>query len=174
MSTPVQISLLDRRDLLLAGSAAAALATWLSVAMRSSESLAQGSPPVNAGAGTPANAAWIEDFRRVIGSARPIEGKVALELPPIAENGNTVPFSVTVDSPMTDADHVKAIHVFATGNPVPTVATFRLTPQSGAAIVASRMRLAQTQDVIALAELADGRFLIARRSINVAIGGCGG
>ena len=71
-------------------------------------------------------------------------------------------------------DYVKAIHVFATANPVPTVATFRLTPQSGLATVSSRMRLAETQDVVALAEQSTGRFLMIRKSVKVTIGGCGG
>ena len=83
-------------------------------------------------------------------------------MPEIAENGNTVPFTISVDSPMTDKDYVKAVHVISTGNPQPGVATFRFTPQSGKAAAASRMRLAETQDVIALAELSDGKFL--RRS----------
>ena len=87
-----------------------------------------------------------------------------MDLPEIAENGNTVPFTVIVDSPMTEKDYVKAMYVISTGNPQPGVATFRFTPQSGKAAVASRMRLARTQDIIALAELSDGKFLQAKRS----------
>ena len=75
---------------------------------------------------------------------------------------------------MTEKDHVKAIHVIATANPQPGVATFRFTPLSGKAAVASRMRLASTQDVIGIAELSDGRFLMAKRPVKVTIGGCGG
>ena len=85
-------------------------------------------------------------------------------MPEIAENGNTVPFSISVDNPMTEKDYVKAIHVIATGNPQPGVATFRFTPLSGKAAVASRMRLPRSQDVVGLAELSDGRFLITRRA----------
>ena len=95
-------------------------------------------------------------------------------MPEIAENGNTVPFTISVDSPMTETDNVKAIHVLATANPQPGVATFRFSPLSGKATVASRMRLARTQDVIAIAELSDGRFLMSKRNVKVTIGGCGG
>ena len=118
--------------------------------------------------------AWELAVRKILGEAKPIEGKITVELPEIAENGNTVPFSISVDSPMTDKDHVKAIHIVATSNPQPGVATFRLSPQSGKATVASRMRLQRTQDVITIAELSDGRFLMARRPVKVTIGGCGG
>ena len=111
---------------------------------------------------------------KIVGEAKPSEGKFTLELPEIAENGNTVPFTVSVESPMTEKDHVKAIHVIATANPQPGVATFRLTPLSGKAAVSSRMRLARTQDVIGIAELSDGRFLMAKRPVKVTIGGCGG
>jgi sulfur-oxidizing protein SoxY len=69
---------------------------------------------------------------------------------------------------------VKAIHVIATANPQPSVASFRLTPLSGRASVASRLRLARTQDVIGLAELSDGKFIMTRRPVKVTIGGCGG
>jgi sulfur-oxidizing protein SoxY len=118
--------------------------------------------------------AWELAVRKIVGEAKPSEGKFALELPEIAENGNTVPFTVSVESPMTEKDHVKAIHIIATANPQPGVATFRLTPLSGKAAVSSRMRLARTQDVIGIAELSDGRFLMAKRPVKVTIGGCGG
>ena len=118
--------------------------------------------------------AWELAVRKIVGEAKPSEGKFALELPEIAENGNTVPFTVSVESPMTEKDHVKAIHVVATANPQPGVATFRLTPLSGKAAVSSRLRLARTQDVIGIAELSDGRFLMAKRPVKVTIGGCGG
>jgi sulfur-oxidizing protein SoxY len=118
--------------------------------------------------------AWELAVRKILGEAKPSEGKFTLELPEIAENGNTVPFSVFVESPMTEKDHVRAIHVIATANPQPGVATFRLTPLSGKAAVSSRMRLARTQDVVGIAELSDGRFLMAKRPVKVTIGGCGG
>jgi sulfur-oxidizing protein SoxY len=118
--------------------------------------------------------AWELAVRKILGDAKPIEGKITVELPEIAENGNTVPFTISVDNPMTDKDHVKAIHIIATANPQPGVATFRLSPLSGKAAVASRMRLQRTQDVITIAELSDGRFLMSKRPVKVTIGGCGG
>ena len=172
MSNPVQISQTDRRDLVLGGAAATALSAWLGLTVGLPSGHAQGT--TTGTAETRPNEPWLDAYRRVIGSAKPIEGRITFELPPLAENGNTVPFSVSVESPMTETDYVKTIHVLATANPVPTIATFRLSPQSGAAIVASRMRMAQSQDVIVLAEMSDGRFMIAKRGINVVIGGCGG
>ena len=79
--------------------------------------------------------AWEQAVSKILGDAKPIEGKVAVDMPEIAENGNTVPFTDLVDSPMTEKDHVKAIHVIATANPQPGVATFRFTPLSGKATV---------------------------------------
>lgn len=118
--------------------------------------------------------AWERAVRGILGEAKPSDGKLTIELPEIAENGNTVPFTISVESPMTEKDHVKAIHIIATANPQPGVATFRLSPLSGKATIASRMRLARTQDVIGIAELSDGRFLMAKRPVKVTIGGCGG
>jgi sulfur-oxidizing protein SoxY len=121
-----------------------------------------------------ASQAWEQAVKKVLGDAKPIEGKVLIDMPEIAENGNTVPFTISVDSPMSETDNVKVIHVLATANPQPGVATFRFSPLSGKAMVASRMRLARTQDVIAIAELSDGRFLMSKRNVKVTIGGCGG
>ena len=102
------------------------------------------------------------------------EGRMTLRLPAIAENGNAVPLSIMVESPMTAADHVKAIHVFATGNPTPEIAVFHLTPAMGRATVDTRIRLGQTQDVVAFAEMSDGSLFMARAEVKVTIGGCGG
>ncbi len=120
-------------------------------------------------------AQWQMMLKRIVGDAKPLEGKpITLELPEIAENGNTVPFTITVDSPMSETDFVKATHLISTGNPQADVATFTFTPESGKASVSSRMRLAKTQEVIAVAELSDGKFLLARKTVKVTIGGCGG
>lgn len=113
------------------------------------------------------------EIAKVLKGAAPKEGKVKISLPQIAENGNTVPFTVTVDSPMTAADYVKEIHVIAEGNPSPQVATFRFTP-TGKAQVSMRMRLGKTQDVRAVALMSDGSAYEARQEIKVTIGGCGG
>jgi sulfur-oxidizing protein SoxY len=111
---------------------------------------------------------------RLRGSRTPQEGRITLRAPPIAENGNTVPLTVSVESPMTAADHVKAIYVFADKNPTPDVATFHLTPAMGRASADTRIRLGQTQDVVALAEMSDGTLFMARAEVKVTIGGCGG
>jgi sulfur-oxidizing protein SoxY len=118
--------------------------------------------------------AWEAMVKKILGDAKPTEGKVAIDMAEIAENGNTVPFALSVESPMTDKDYVKAIYIISTANPRPEVATFRFTPASGAAKAESRMRLIGTQDVIAIAELSDGKFLMGRRPVKVTVGGCGG
>lgn len=117
---------------------------------------------------------WEAALKKIIGEATPINDKIKLEMPEIAENGNTVPFSVSVDSPMTTEDYVKSVHVISTGNPQPVIATFHFTPESGKAAVASRMRLAKTQDIISVAELSDGKFAMTKKTVKVTIGGCGG
>lgn len=117
---------------------------------------------------------WEAELKKILGDAKPDEGKITLDMPEIAENGNTVPFSVSVDSPMTEANYVKSIHVLSTGNPQPGVATFHFFPASGKAAVSSRMRLAATQDIVAVAHMGDGKFAMVRRNVKVTIGGCGG
>ncbi len=109
-----------------------------------------------------------------IGSAKPITGRISIELPQIAENGNTVPLSIEVASPMTEADYVKAVHVFAEKNPLPNVASFHFTPRSGKARVSTRMRLLKTQNVVAVAQMSDGSTYMAKTQVKVTIGGCGG
>lgn len=113
-------------------------------------------------------------MRTITGDAKLVEGRIAMELPEIAENGNVVPFTLVVDSPMTDKAFVRSLRVFSTGNPQPLIGTFRFTLDSGKAAISSRMRLAKTQDVIALAELNDGTFLTVKKNVKVTIGGCGG
>lgn len=117
---------------------------------------------------------WEEQLKKILGDAKPTEGKVLIDMAEIAENGNMVPFSVSVESPMTEANYVKAIHLISTANPRPEVATFRFTPLSGVAKAESRMRLAGTQEVLAVAELSDGKFLSGKRMVKVTVGGCGG
>ena len=102
------------------------------------------------------------------------DGRIKLDVPPIAENGLVVPINIEVESPMTDADYVKAVHVFADGNPLPNVVSYRFTPASGKAAAAMRMRLAQTQNVVCVAEMSNGALFTAAANIKVTIGGCGG
>lgn len=156
------IEIIDRRDVIVgAGSVAALFAL-----MRASATAQQPRPDLTA---------YDEVLRKIIGEAKPLESKLlTIELPDIAENGNTVPFTLSIESPMTEKDYVRKVHILATGNPQVAVGSFSFTPQSGRAAVSSRMRLARTQDVVAVAELSNDTFLIAKRSVKVTIGGCGG
>lgn len=94
-------------------------------------------------------------------------GGITLTAPEIAENGNTVPIEV-------DAPGAVAVAIFAAGNPTPGVATFSFGPLAGAQMAATRIRLAGTQDIVAVAQMADGSFVEARQEVKVTIGGCGG
>ncbi len=102
------------------------------------------------------------------------EGKITLKAPEIAENGNAVPVTVSVESEMTDKSFVKAIYIAADGNPNPPVATYEFTPLAGKAEIQLRVRLAQTQKLVVVAEMNDGTLYTASREIKVTIGGCGG
>ena len=126
-------------------------------------------PPRTAGAQM--QAATEEAIMRATGGRMPQGGRVALRLPPVAADGDAVPLAVRVESPMTAADHAKAVHVFAAGNPAPDVATFRFTPAMGRARADTRIRLAATQDVIAVAEMSDGSVWMASAGVRVAVGG---
>lgn len=108
------------------------------------------------------------------GDASPVEGTITLTAPEIAENGNTVPISISVDSPMTEDSYVESVTILAEGNPSPAVATFHFTPASGVARASTRMRLAKTQNVIAVAKMNDGSVFTDTRNVKVTIGGCGG
>jgi sulfur-oxidizing protein SoxY len=121
---------------------------------------------------TPADAA--AEIAKFTGGKSSETGRVTVELPEIAENGNAVPLSVVVDSPMTPDNYVTDILVTAEGNPLPAVAAFKLTPMSGRAEVAMRIRLAASQNVIVVARTSNGAVLTAQRQVKVTIGGCGG
>lgn len=108
------------------------------------------------------------------GGAKPVAGKVKLDLPEIAENGNTVPITVSVESPMTDKDYVSDVIILADGNPNAGIATFHFSPASGVAEANTRIRLANTQNVVAIAKTNDGKFYTASKEVKVTIGGCGG
>lgn len=100
------------------------------------------------------------------------EGRVTLDVPPLTENGNSVPLSVTVDSPMTHADHVTAIAVFNERNPQPGVATVTLGPAAGRAYFATRIRLADSQRLIAVARMSDGSYFSASTDVVVTLAAC--
>ena len=115
-----------------------------------------------------------DDIAKFTGGATPEKGKISIELPEIAENGNTVPLSFTVDAPMTDADYVSDVLVVAEGNPNPGVATFHFTALSGKAEASTRIRLATTQNIVVVAKTSGGKFYTAQKLVKVTIGGCGG
>lgn len=156
----IDISILSRRGFIVAGAAAAGLAPWIARAENAPASFAPSQE-------------FKDDFARIVGNARPIDGKISVDLPVVADNGNFVPITIAVDSPMTDADHVTAIHLLSTANPHAHVATFHLSPVNAVARLQSRMRLAKTQDVIVLAALSNGDILISTTRVGVTIGGCG-
>jgi sulfur-oxidizing protein SoxY len=111
-------------------------------------------------------------IREVIGEANVREGKVKVDLPPIVENGNTVSLTVSVDSPMTESDHVKGIYIFNEKNPQPNIANFHLGPRAGKASIATRIRLADSQQVVAIAKLSDGSFWSGSVEVIVTIAAC--
>lgn len=113
-------------------------------------------------------------IKSIAGDAEVGSGALTLTAPEIAENGNSVPISVNVDSPMTSDAYVESVAIFADGNPNPEVATFHFTPASGEAFATTRMRLAKTQNVVAVAKLSDGTVVSDTRNVKVTIGGCGG
>jgi len=116
--------------------------------------------------------AMAEAIRELIGAAALEPGKVKLELPPIVENGNTVPLTVSVESPMTQADHVESIHIFNQKNPQPYVAAFYLGPRAGKAYIATRIRLADSQRLVAIARLSDGSFCSDSADVIVTLAAC--
>lgn len=99
-----------------------------------------------------------EVIARLVGAAKVNPGRVKLGLPPLVENGNLVPLTVRVESPMTEADHVKAIHVFTDKNPLPEVISFYPGPRAGRANISTRVRLADSESVVAIAQMSDGSF----------------
>lgn len=113
-----------------------------------------------------------EAIRKVVGDAAVKPGRVRLEIPPLSENGNSVSCSVTVESPMTAKDHVKAVHLFNEKNPQPNVISVHLGPRAGRARIATRIRLSDTQTVTAIAELSDGSFWSDSANVIVTLGAC--
>ena len=128
------------------------------------------------GASRPAFAAndSAELINKFTGGKSAVAGRVKLDLPEIAENGNTVPMTVSVESPMTEQSYVADVLIVTDGNPRGGVVTFHFSPASGAAEANTRIRLATTQNVIAVAKMNDGSFFTASKQVKVTIGGCGG
>ena len=146
-----------RRQFLASAGSAAVLGTVPIVTLRPAEA----TPAMMAGA-----------IRDVAGAAVVRSGKVKLDVPPLVENGNTVPMTVSVTSPMTAEDHVRSIHVFVEKNPQPNVGNFVLGPRAGRAQVPTRIRLADSQKVVAIAKLSDGSFWSATVDVVVTLAAC--
>jgi len=145
--------------------------------MNRREALAAGAGAVAAGVGLTAGPAqalndYAEQIKKFTGGKVPVDGRVRLDLPELAENGNTVPLSVAVEAPTAGA-HVEEILVVAPANPNARVIRLRFSPAS-VPEASTRIRLAETQNVMAVVKLSDGTFLQATRQIKVTIGGCGG
>lgn len=158
----VRYDVIARRDLLLGGAGAILMSGLL-----------WRIGPVGAEQTPAAPESWEEDLKRILGAAKPVDGKLVLDLNEVSDNGNTVPFSISAESPMTPQDHVRGLHVIATGNPQPLVASFRLSPANGVAAVSSRMRLVKSQEIVGVAEYANGTYVLARRVVKVTIACCG-
>lgn len=116
--------------------------------------------------------AFDDAIRKVVGNAQVRTGKVKLDVPPLIDNGNAVPLSVEVESPMTEADHVKAVHIFTERNPQPYVLTAHLGPRAGKARVATRARIADTGAVTAIAQMSDGSFWSDSVRVIVTLSAC--
>jgi len=147
------------------------------VARRSILAFGAGALVAAAGGNLPAFAAKNDAddlIKKFTGGKTATEGRVRLDLPEIAENGNTVPMTVSVESPMTEQSYVSDVLVVAEGNPRGGMVTFHFSPASGVAEANTRIRLAETQNVVAIAKMNDGSFFIASKQVKVTIGGCGG
>lgn len=114
------------------------------------------------------------EIKKRFGDRKLTPGKIKLDLPSIAENGLVVPLNFEVDSPMTDKDYVKNVYFYAEGNPLPGLVDFHFTPDIPKAAAQVRIRLAQTQNIVAVAEMSDGTLYTAKQEVKVTIGGCGG
>ena len=114
------------------------------------------------------------EIKKLYGDKPIKDGKVKIDLPSIAENGLVVPLGFEVESPMTEKDYVKAVHFFAEGNPNPHIASFYFTALAPKAAASIRIRLAQTQNVVAVAEMSSGDLFTSAKEVKVTIGGCGG
>jgi len=115
----------------------------------------------------------LQGMVRAWAGGRPVTaGRVVLEVPPLVENGNVVPLTISVDSPMNASERVRAIHVFAQKNPQPHVAVFRFGPRAGRAVLSTRIRLADSQTVVAVCEMSDGSFWSGSAEAVVTVSAC--
>jgi sulfur-oxidizing protein SoxY len=144
---------LSRRELLI-GAAAGALFLWATRVRATAESMAAA-------------------MREVLGDQPIKTGRVKLNVPELAESGNSVPLTVTVESPMSAEDYVKSIFIFSEKNPLPTIAQFSLTPRSGRAQVSTRIRLSTSQRLLAVATTSDGTHWSGAADVVVTTSSCG-
>ena len=146
-----------RRFLIDAAALAGAVGIWL---------------PLATGPASATPASMRAAIRRVVGETPVTKGRLKIDLPPLIENGNAVSLTVAVESPMTVEDHVKAIHVFTEKNPQPNVISVQLGPRAGRATFSSRIRLADSQKVIAIAQMSDGSFWSDEIEVIVTLAAC--
>jgi sulfur-oxidizing protein SoxY len=146
-----------RRFLIDAAALAGAAGIWL---------------PLATGPASATPASMRAAIRKVVGEAPVTKGRLKIDLPPLIENGNAVSLTVAVESPMTVEDHVKAIHVFTEKNPQPNVISVQLGPRAGRATFSSRIRLADSQKVIAIAQMSDGSFWSDEIEVIVTLAAC--
>lgn len=163
MTKRLTMHMITRRTF-MAGAGAAAIGSLVSQLVFPVIALAEGPSERSAG--------FEAAMKAIVGDTVPDTALITLELPEQAENGNIVPYTLTVDSPMSEQDYVTALHLLSTANPNAKVATFHFTPLSGLAKVTGRMRLAKTQDVVCVAELSSGRKVMGITRVEVALGGC--
>ena len=148
---------MTRREAIVlgAGGTALALAGWPTAALADAKAAA-------------------DEVAKFTGGKTAEKGNITIELPEIAENGNTVPLQVTVNAPMESGNYVSDVLVLADGNPRPGVAQVHFTPLSGKAIASTRIRLAATQNIVVVAKTSGGQFFTDQKLVKVTIGGCGG
>ncbi|MGB0747317.1 MAG: thiosulfate oxidation carrier protein SoxY [Magnetospiraceae bacterium] len=153
--------LLTRRQVMAAGGAAAIVASLATLTIGKA-----------AWAGRQEMKARMEE---ITGGAKPKKGRISITVPAYTEYAKQVHTKVEVDSPMTEADHVKTLYLLGERNTVPDIATYRFTPASGRAVISTRIRVAQTQIITAVAEMKDGSLWIGKARCRVAAGagGCG-
>ena len=149
--------LLSRRAVLAIGAASATL-TFIGLGERASAAVKEAADLI----------------AKFTGGKTAEQGRISIELPEIAENGNTVPLSVSVEAPMVADNYVSDVLVVADGNPNPGVATFQFSPLSGKAEASTRVRLATTQNIIVVAKTSKGELFTSQKLVKVTIGGCGG
>ena len=142
--------------------------------MKSAGALGLGSllPPLSVRPAAAMPAGLKAAMAAVIGDAKLNIGRVKLEIPPLVENGNTVACAVAVESPMTETDYVKAIHIFNEKNPQPNVISINLGPRAGRAAIATRIRLSDSQTVTAVAQMSDGSFWSTSVDVLITLGAC--